>query len=137
MNETLLSAEREDLEDIVSSVYKLGVNIDQILINNKNGRHTGFDSLNELTNGWQKRNLIILVGCPGIGKIALALNLFGLEASKSGSNILFYSLEMSAPQLMNRLIIGSSNVNVERYKSGKLTRQELGAVKKTSQVRYG
>lgn len=148
--------EGEDLEIIINQLHKSQKEVDQILTRNQKGMNvsevlklsldslaqrtfadksnsvigvpTGLNSLDRLTNGWQKSNLIILAGRPGMGKTAVGLNLFGLEALRAGCDVLFYSLEMSATQLMDRLIIGCSGVDADQYKAGTLNSNEMTAV---------
>src|SRR5258707_14501414 len=68
------------------------------------GVPTGFPSLDKLTYGWQKTDLIILAARPSVGKTAFALNLARSAAvtadPKKAIPIAFFSLEMSSSQLV-------------------------------------
>ena len=84
------------------------------------GLKTGFYELDELIQGFQKSDLIILAGRPSMGKTALSLNL-ALNAIKySRVPVLFFSLEMSKEQIMYRVLSVETGINQMRLKSGKL-----------------
>lgn len=61
------------------------------------GIPTGVESLDALTGGWQPGNLVIVAARPGMGKSAYAL-----QASMAAGRTLFFSLEMTAGELMER-----------------------------------
>jgi len=63
------------------------------------GINTGFPTVNRITNGWQKGDLIILAARPSVGKTAFALNL----ALNAGGPVGFFSLEMSLESLRKRV----------------------------------
>lgn len=63
------------------------------------GINTGFPTINRITNGWQKGDLIILAARPSVGKTAFALNL----ALNAGCPVGFFSLEMGIESLRKRL----------------------------------
>ena len=71
------------------------------------GVPTGVESLDDLTNGWQPGNLIVLVGETSMGKSALALQcaLAAAEYAKGkGQSVLYFSLEMTAGELTERAV---------------------------------
>lgn len=76
------------------------------------GISTGFTALNELLAGFHKKQLILVAGRPSMGKTALAIN-FGLTASKSGAGVLFFSLEMDAEQVGQRVLAQEAGVNLQ------------------------
>src|SRR5574344_819496 len=67
------------------------------------GCPTGFKDLDKLTNGPQPSDLIILAGRPGMGKTAFALTLAAKAAINNGKKVAFFSLEMGAEQLNQRI----------------------------------
>ena len=87
------------------------------------GVDTGFDTLNQLTSGWQGTDMIILAARPSMGKTALALN-FVLNAARSGTGVVMFSLEMSAEQLAYRMISTLSGVEGQRIRTKRLRREE-------------
>jgi len=82
------------------------------------GVPTGLRRLDILTGGWQNSDLVILAARPGMGKTSLML-LCALEAAKSGVPVQLFSLEMSATQLMARLVSIVSSVPLEGVLKGR------------------
>jgi replicative DNA helicase len=87
------------------------------------GISTSFLDLDMLTHGWQKGDLIIIAGRPGMGKTAIALQM-ALHAALNGYKIAFFSLEMSTEQIAMRALCASARIDVNRYRGGFLTQEE-------------
>ncbi len=88
------------------------------------GLPSGFLKLDELTQGFQKSDLIIIAGRPSMGKTALSLNI-ALNCIKiSRLPILFCSLEMSKEQILYRLLSSETGINQMKLRSGKLTQND-------------
>ena len=87
------------------------------------GVTTGFIDLDAATSGLCKSNLIILAARPSMGKTALALNTAG-QAAKDVP-VLFFSLEMSKVELIQRLWSMESQVAATKIRNGWLTDDEL------------
>lgn len=92
------------------------------------GIPTGLQDFDKMINGLEKSNLIILGGRPGMGKTALALNVAEQVASKSKIPVGFFSLEMSAEQLVHRLICSRSEVESDKIRTGALDGMEFQRV---------
>lgn len=91
------------------------------------GVPTGFASLDRITYGWQNTDLIILAARPSVGKTAFALNLARnavLHPSKP-TPVAFFSLEMSAGQLVQRILSAESEIWLEKISRGKLEEHEM------------
>src|SRR5687768_12506741 len=91
------------------------------------GVPSGFVSLDRVTYGWQATDLIILAARPAVGKTAFALNLArnaALHPSKP-TPIAFFSLEMSASQLVQRILSAESEIWLEKIARGKLEEHEM------------
>lgn len=88
--------------------------------NSLTGITTGFSMLDKLTGGWQPSNLIIIAARPGMGKTAWALNT-ATQTAKAGNKVLFFSLEMSDRELMQRLVSSEASVDGMRMRSGRIT----------------
>lgn len=84
------------------------------------GLSSGFYSLDSMTQGFQKSDLIILAGRPSMGKTAFGLNIAINMIKSSKLPVLFFSLEMSKEQIMYRVLSMETNINQMRLKSGKL-----------------
>ena len=91
------------------------------------GVPSGFASLDHVTYGWQQTDLIILAARPSVGKTAFALNLArnaALHPSKP-TPVAFFSLEMSASQLVQRILSAESEIWLEKIARGKLEEHEM------------
>ena len=80
------------------------------------GIDTGYPTINRITNGWQKTDLIILAARPSVGKTAFALNL----ALNAGIPVGFFSLEMSLESLRKRLTAIQTRVPLTNITSCRL-----------------
>ncbi len=98
---------------------------------NKNritGLHTGFRKLDQITNGLQRGDLIILAARPSVGKTAFALNLalnVARRNKKGTAGAAIFSLEMPATHLMSRMLSSTSSVKSEYLRSGDLNDDRL------------
>lgn len=95
--------------------------------NELTGIRTGISRLNNFTNGWKPGELIIVAGRPGMGKTAVALNLFTKYASSLGKRTLFFSLEMDDLSLADRLVCSYGGINADKLKTGNLDPQDIEA----------
>ena len=86
----------------------------------KTGVESGFYDLDELTNGFQKSDLIILAARPAMGKTAFALNIAQNAALRYGKTVAIFSLEMSKDQLAQRLLCSEAEVDSQRLRSGNM-----------------
>lgn len=84
------------------------------------GVSTGFNSLDNLLSGLQKSDLIILAARPSVGKTSLALDMARRAAVEHGVPVGIFSLEMSAQQLIDRMLAAESSVDSWRLRTGKL-----------------
>jgi len=83
-----------------------------------NGVPSGFTSLDRITGGWQKSDLIILAARPGNGKTSFCVTTARNAAVIHNKPVAIFSLEMSATQLVNRLISSESEINADRLRQG-------------------
>jgi replicative DNA helicase len=92
------------------------------------GLPSGFVDLDKLTNGFSPSNLIILAARPSMGKTALALNIASHVAFKQNTPVGVFSLEMTADELLHRLICSASEVESEKIKMGSIDGYEYQKV---------
>jgi replicative DNA helicase len=95
----------------------------EFLYNHKGGVSgipSGFIDLDKMTNGFQRSDLIIVAARPSVGKTAFALNVAQNVAVRASETVAIFSLEMSAPQLVQRIICAESNVDATRMRTGHL-----------------
>ena len=88
------------------------------------GIPSGFTALDRITSGWQKSELIITAARPAMGKTAFILSMARNAAVDHGIPIAIFSLEMSAVQLVKRLISGECELEGEKIKNGTLEEHE-------------
>ena len=88
------------------------------------GVATGFTQLDEMTSGFQNSDLVILAGRPGMGKTSLALNIGQYAAIRGSRTVGVFSLEMSAEQLVLRLLCGEARVDSHKVRSGFLSKAD-------------
>ena len=84
------------------------------------GVPTGFRDLDSKLAGMQNSNLIILASRPGQGKTSMALNIAQYVAVSAGLPVGIFSLEMSQEELVDRLLIGQSDIDAWKLKTGRL-----------------
>ncbi len=84
------------------------------------GIPTGFDALDEMTNGLQRSDLILIAARPSMGKTAFALNLCQHAAVKEKKSVAIFSLEMAADQLVQRLLSAQSLVSIGDIRTGQI-----------------
>ncbi len=88
------------------------------------GVPTGFTQLDTMLSGLQPSDLIIVAARPSMGKTAFALSV-AREASRRGKSVGIFSLEMSAQQLVLRLISADAQVGLQALRSGRLSSTEM------------
>jgi replicative DNA helicase len=113
-----------DIKDVLKGVWE---QIDKI--HNSGGESgqgvlSGFSELDSKTAGFQKSDLIIIAARPSVGKTALALDIARNAAVKYNIPVGIFSLEMSAAQLINRMLSAESMVDSWKMRTGKLSREE-------------
>jgi len=91
----------------------------------KSGVPTGLNLVDNVTNGWQNSDLIILAGRPSMGKTAAAISMALHPALYEGIGVGIFSLEMSSEQLVSRMQSIMSGVNVGRIVKKQLELKEI------------
>lgn len=113
-------------QDLVSIENILTESFDRIeeLHRNKGslrGIKTGYRDLDNMTAGLQRSDLIILAARPAMGKTTLVTNLAYNIATIAKQPVLFFSLEMSKEQLVDRMLADASGVDAWNIRTGNLT----------------
>jgi replicative DNA helicase len=108
---------------LIKSIYEVKASPDGLT-----GVSTGFEGINDKTNGWQDTDLIIVAARPSVGKTAFSLNLAYNAATdkiKPVSAVIF-NLEMGDLQLSKRVMSAMSGVDLEKINKPKsLSDEEL------------
>ena len=82
------------------------------------GVPSGYPSIDRITMGWQRSDLIILAARPSVGKTAFALNIARNAAVDHQMPVAFFSLEMPSIQLAKRLMTSESEFSADKIKGG-------------------
>lgn len=88
------------------------------------GVPSGFKALDEMTAGWQKSDLVIIAARPAMGKTAFVLSLTRNAALQHKKGVAFFTLEMTATQLVQRLMFSEAEIDAQKGRSGNLTPDE-------------
>ena len=89
------------------------------------GVRTGYRDLDNMTAGLQRSDLIILAARPAMGKTTLVTNLAYNVATIAKQSVLFFSLEMSKEQLVDRMLADASGVDAWNIRTGNLSEDDF------------
>lgn len=81
------------------------------------GLATGFYDLDKITSGLHDNELMIIAARPGMGKTAFALNIASYVARNTKKNVAIFNFEMSAEQLVNRLLSSAGQINFSKFRN--------------------
>lgn len=98
------------------------------------GLDTGFVRLNEFTSGLQKKDLIILAARPSMGKTSLGVNICTHAAIRANLKVAIFSLEMSAEQLVRRMLSAEGRVDQKRLSGGYLAKSDWPKLEMAAQA---
>ncbi|RZD14921.1 MAG: replicative DNA helicase [Candidatus Acidulodesulfobacterium ferriphilum] len=136
---TIFDATEKDSSKNYVEVYPLIVNYFTKLSSKKNddsditGVHSGFQYLDELTNGFQPSDLIIIAGRPSMGKTALSLSIAKNIAVKK-IPVAFFSLEMSKEQLATRLLSLTAKIDSSMLRRGRIHNPDIENIHKALEM---
>jgi len=88
--------------------------------NSFSGVPSGFGELDKVTGGWQRSDLIIIAARPGMGKTAFVLSMARNMAVDAKKPVAVFSLEMTADQLVARLIASEAELSASALRRGQL-----------------
>ncbi|MGN6506548.1 MAG: replicative DNA helicase [Tepidisphaeraceae bacterium] len=112
-----ISGAASPLGDIAMEVYEM------LEGSGRRGLETGFYELDDMLNGLQPGEMIIVAARPSMGKTAFAMNL--IEAMANGNHgCAVFSLEMSKQQLAQRMMCSRAQIDAQRVRKGLLSAQE-------------
>jgi replicative DNA helicase len=92
------------------------------------GIRTGYRDLDSMTAGLQRSDLIILAARPAMGKTTLVTNLAYNVATIAKLPVLFFSLEMSKEQLIDRMLSDASGVDSWNIRTGNLSDDDFSKI---------
>lgn len=108
------------IRDVLGAVYN---NLHELYSNPEasHGTKTGFSDLDRTLVGMGNSDLILIGARPGMGKTSFALNIATNVAQSTKKKVCVFSLEMSAEQLVSRILSSEALVNSQELRSGKLS----------------
>ncbi|MEE8484834.1 MAG: replicative DNA helicase [Nitrospinota bacterium] len=117
-----LSEERiqKSFVDIKELVNKTNDHLEQLYERKEliTGIPTGYKKFDEMTAGFQPGDLIIVAGRPAMGKTAICINIAEYLAIDEEKTVAFFSLEMSAMQLILRMLSSLSQISLRLIRTG-------------------
>jgi replicative DNA helicase len=88
------------------------------------GIPTGLADLDKLLGGFQRSDMIVLAGRPGMGKTSMALSVALQAARRLQRRVAIFSLEMSDEQVVQRLISAETGIDSQRLRLGDIKEDE-------------
>lgn len=92
------------------------------------GLETGYSRLDDMTGGFKPGEFIVIGARPSVGKTAFALSMAQNMAVRKNYKVGFFSLEMSADSLTERLLSAESKVDFKRIRNATLTNKDIVAL---------
>lgn len=135
-NSSFVQNENKSIKDTAYSAYTEYFEREKAYAAGKPfGVNTGLNQLNASISGWQPANLVILAARPAMGKTSLMLHM-AKEAAKNSQPAVIFSLEMSAKELSNKLILSECEASANRFRNGTLTIDEKTAIGTATEAIY-
>ena len=106
---------KDVLGDVYAHLHDLNTNKEAT-----QGTQTGFSALDRVLAGLGKSDLVLVGARPGMGKTSFALNIATNVAKQTKKTVCIFSLEMSADQLVNRVLSSEALVNSYNLRTGEL-----------------
>ncbi|MFY8269628.1 MAG: replicative DNA helicase [Terrimicrobiaceae bacterium] len=117
---TSLPTMKEMVNDAIDGIEKLAATRGSIT-----GLSTGFHELDRMTNGMHEGEMFVIAARPSMGKTALAMNIAENVAIEGGRPVAVFSLEMSAQQLVQRLLCSRARINGTKLREGFIGTREM------------
>lgn len=120
-------------QEILSAVHE-----NLVALSKNNGQITGipsgFRDIDNITNGFQAGDLIILAARPSVGKTAFALNIASNAAHITKKPVAVFSLEMPAEQLIKRMLSAAGRIEGSKLRNGQLDEEDWLKYSKATSV---
>ena len=114
---------KDMVNNAITSIEKLVANKGGIT-----GLSTGFHELDRMTSGLHEGEMFVIAARPSMGKTALAMNIAEHVSLDANKPVAVFSLEMSSPQLVQRLLCSRARVDSKALRDGFIGKQELGRI---------
>lgn len=117
--------ERRIFDDVIKTNDK---NIDDFLTSlniNKGAISTGFGMMDKILGGIRNGTVFIVGARPSTGKTSFALNIAANQLKDESKKVMFFSLEMSAEMIYERVISAKGSIEYERFSRNSLSSDDL------------
>lgn len=113
---------REVMLGVFDRLHQLGIDKDAL-----QGTKTGFSGLDTVLAGMGNSDLVLVGARPGMGKTSFAVNIATNVAQATKKKVCIFSLEMSAEQLVTRMLSSEAMVDSYALRTGELEARGLGS----------
>ena len=117
------SKEFRHIRDVLHLVYQ-DLELKQQTKGAVDGAKTGFSGVDKMLVQMGKGDLVIVGARPGMGKTSFALNIATNVAKNTGKAVAIFSLEMSAEQLVTRVISSEALVDSHSLRTGRISDED-------------
>ena len=117
------SKEFRHIRDVLHLVYQ-DLELKQQTKGAVDGAKTGFSGVDKMLVQMGKGDLVIVGARPGMGKTSFALNIATNVAKNTGKAVAIFSLEMSAEQLVTRVISSEALVDSHSLRTGRISNED-------------
>ena len=119
VSQGLKTTEFKPIQDVL---VKTQADLESLAANKSDitGIPCGFYDLDKITSGWHPNQLIIIAARPGMGKTAIALNMATNMAIQAKKSVAIFNMEMSAEQLVTRMLSSVGQIPGDKLKTGNL-----------------
>jgi len=116
--ERKIQGQMTPMEDVLHEVFEMIENRGQ------RGVETGFFELDDMLNGLQRGEMLIVAARPSMGKTAFAMNIIEHVSANSLLPCAVFSLEMSKQQLAQRMLCSRGQIDAHKLRKGMLQAHE-------------
>lgn len=130
--ENVTKARERDIQQVVVETIK---ELEEVVRGKKSfGIPSGIESIDKITNGWQKSHFIILAARPAMGKSALMLTFAKNAAIDYNIPTAIFSLEMTAQDIVKRLLSSVTHIPMQNITNGHLQEHQLVQLAETTKI---
>jgi replicative DNA helicase len=126
-------ARRREVAGVGAVLRETFAELERVRVNGVASLAWGYPSLDDLTHGLHKGDLVVVASRPGLGKTTFAANVLrnvcvGRPGAAAGRGAVFFSIEMPRQQLVLTLLCSMAKVDSHRMRGGFLSREEETSV---------
>ncbi len=127
LTQGMITSDFVSMHDVILEYYK---QLDEIMNDPEgaNGTPTYYTGLDKVLVGMGKGDLILIGARPGMGKTSFALNIASQVAMHQDKSVAIFSLEMSATQLVGRMLSSEARIDSYKLRKGDISPEEFQAL---------